>query len=77
VDGYHNGNTEPQGFGHLGFTLESMGKLEAFCEELEEKGVEFVKKLDGGKMKGIAFVKDPDGYWIELLVTGGRFRVEN
>ena len=20
-----------------------------------------------GKMKGIAFVKDPDGYWIEIL----------
>lgn len=20
-----------------------------------------------GKMKGIAFIKDPDGYWIEIL----------
>ena len=20
-----------------------------------------------GKMKGIAFIKDPDGYWIEVL----------
>lgn len=27
-------------------------------------------KTDGvipGKMKGLAFIKDPDGYWIEIL----------
>jgi lactoylglutathione lyase len=29
--------------------------------------VEFVKKPDDGKMKNIAFIKDPDGYWIEIL----------
>lgn len=23
--------------------------------------------LSEGKMKGIAFVEDPDGYWIEIL----------
>lgn len=33
----------------------------------EEKGVEFVKKPDEGKMKGLAFIKDPDGYWIEIF----------
>ncbi|GBG70706.1 hypothetical protein CBR_g8005 [Chara braunii] len=32
--GYHNGNSDPRGF---------------------------------GKMKGLAFIKDPDGYWIEIL----------
>ncbi|XP_058107957.1 lactoylglutathione lyase-like isoform X4 [Magnolia sinica] len=32
--GYHNGNSEPRGF---------------------------------GKMKGLAFIKDPDGYWIEIF----------
>ena len=26
-------------------------------------GVEFVKRPDDGKMKGLAFVMDPDGYW--------------
>lgn len=30
-------------------------------------GVEFVKRPDDGKMKGLAFIKDPDGYWIEIL----------
>lgn len=29
-------------------------------------GVEFVKRPDDGKMKGLAFVKDPDGYWVRL-----------
>ena len=33
----------------------------------EERGEEFVKKPDDGKMKGLAFIKDPDGYWIEIL----------
>jgi len=29
--------------------------------------VEFIKKPNDGKMKGLAFIKDPDGYWIEIL----------
>ena len=39
----------------------------AACERFEKLGVEFVKKPDDGKMKGLAFIKDPDGYWIEIL----------
>ena len=30
-------------------------------------GVEFQKRPNDGKMKGIAFIKDPDGYWIEIF----------
>jgi lactoylglutathione lyase len=37
------------------------------CERFEAKGVQFVKKPDDGSMKGLAFIKDPDGYWIEIL----------
>ena len=37
----------------------------------EELGVEFVKKPDDGKMKGLAFIKDPDGYWVEILSANG------
>jgi lactoylglutathione lyase len=26
-----------------------------------------VKKPQDGKMKGLAFIQDPDGYWIEIF----------
>ena len=37
---YHNGNAEPRGFGHLGF---SVPNVETACERYEELGVEFIK----------------------------------
>lgn len=33
----------------------------AACERFEKLGVEFVKRPDDGRMKGLAFIKDPDG----------------
>lgn len=41
--------------------------VEAACKRFEENGVEFIKKPFAGNMKGLAFIKDPDGYWIEIL----------
>jgi len=60
----HTGNSDPQGFGHIGFIVDD---LEAMCKELEEAGVAFAKKPDEGKMKGLAFALDPNGYRIELI----------
>jgi len=64
---YHNGNDEPQGFGHICF---SVPDLDDAIQWLDGNGVEYVKRPDQGKLKDIAFVKDPDGYWIEIIEPG-------
>ena len=33
----------------------------------DENQVPYVKRPDQGKMKNVAFIKDPDGYWIEIV----------
>jgi lactoylglutathione lyase len=63
---YHSGNDEPKGFGHLGISVDN---VEAACERFEKLGIDFKKKMTDGKMKNIAYILDPDKYWIEILAN--------
>jgi lactoylglutathione lyase len=82
---YHNGNDQPQGFGHIcehsssrlllccsvhqanSVAGVSVDKLEAACERFESLNVNWKKRLTDGRMKNVAFVLDPDGYWVEIV----------
>merc|ERR1712129_94094 len=66
----HDGNSKPQGFGHIGFLVDNL--IDA-CMQMEANGVEFKKRPHEGKMQGIAFAYDPNGYWIELIGRNATF----
>jgi len=71
---YHNGNDQPQGFGHICTFPEarvdmilieagvSVDDLDAACKRFEDLGVNWKKRLTDGRMKNVAFVLDPDNY---------------
>ena len=77
---YHNGNDQPQGFGHICLSVDD---LQEACKFLEEKNVNWKKRLTDGRMKTVAFVLDPgefidhdvenhpltlaDNYWVEII----------
>ena len=52
------------GFGHIGITVPD---VYAACQRFKDLGVEIKKSPNSGGMKGLAFVKDPDGYLVEVL----------
>lgn len=61
-----NGYEVGKGFGHLAFEVES---LDAFTKRLHDFGCEYLYEpfnLSGHNFK-IAFIRDPDGYEIELI----------
>jgi lactoylglutathione lyase len=66
---YHDGNTEPRGFGHICVAVDELNEA---CSYLEGKKVNWKKRLTDGRMKTVAFVLDPDGYWIELIARGSQ-----
>eukprot|EP00929_Paragymnodinium_shiwhaense_P089939 TRINITY_DN5014_c0_g1_i2.p1 TRINITY_DN5014_c0_g1~~TRINITY_DN5014_c0_g1_i2.p1 ORF type:complete len:359 (+),score=70.25 TRINITY_DN5014_c0_g1_i2:70-1146(+) len=53
-----------RGFGHIAFNVDDVYEA---CEKLEKADIKFQKKPDEGRMKGLAFALDPDGYWVEVV----------
>lgn len=45
----------------------SVDNLQAACDRLESLNVNWKKRLTDGRMKNVAFVLDPDGYWVEIV----------
>ncbi|KAK9492312.1 Glyoxalase/Bleomycin resistance protein/Dihydroxybiphenyl dioxygenase [Lipomyces doorenjongii] len=66
--GYHNGNDQPQGFGHI---CVSVDDLDAACDRFEKLGVNWKKRLTDGRMKNVAFILDEDNYWVEIIQNEG------
>lgn len=60
----HDGNAQPQGFGHIGFLMDD---LDGACEKMEKEGVVMKKRPNDGNMRNLAFCYDPNGYWIEMI----------
>jgi len=71
---YHTGNKEKDGFGHIAVNTDDVYAMSA---KLEASGCSFKKKPDEGRMKGLAFVYDPDGYWVELVKRSEDAKIPN
>jgi len=61
---YHDGNSDPRGFGHI---CVSVPDVHAACARFDALQVPYQKRLEEGRMKHLAFIKDPDGYWVEII----------
>lgn len=54
-----------------GGTGVSVDDLQAACERFESLGVNWKKRLTDGRMRNVAFILDPDGYWVEVIQNQG------
>ncbi|KAL7554661.1 hypothetical protein ACHAWF_018147 [Thalassiosira exigua] len=71
---YYPGNGDKDGFGHVAFNTDD---VYAAATKLEKAGVIFKKKPDEGRMKGLAFAYDPDGYWVEIVKRNEPNKIPN
>ena len=74
----NRGRTEPyapgDGYGHLAVVVDDLDGEHARMEAAELKpGPLRELKRDGARLARFFFIKDPDGYSIEVIERGGRF----
>lgn len=48
----------------VGITVDD---LDAACQRFEDLNVKWKKRLTDGRMKSVAFILDPDNYWVEVI----------
>ena len=65
--GLHQDDKVRMGYGHIGITVPDVYEA---CQRLHQLNVQFAKSPNQGSIKGLAFIKDPDGYLIEILPQG-------
>jgi lactoylglutathione lyase len=75
----NKGRTEPydlgDGYGHIAFVVDDLEAEHARLEGLGFGPRKLVDFLNGGeRVARFFFVADPDGYQIEVIERGGRFR---
>lgn len=63
---YYDGNSDLCGFGYICVLVLD---IEVVCQCFEDFGVIFQKCLIDGCMKNLVFIKDLDGYWVEIIVN--------
>lgn len=73
IDGfkYHSGNEDPQGFGHTCVSFANAAEVCAEIDRVYGNSVEWAPKWGEGGMKNIAFIKDADGYKVEIVNKKG------
>lgn len=74
----NKGRTEPydlgDGYGHVAFSVDDVDATHARLEEIGFAPRKLVDFAPGGEVIArFFFIKDPDGYEIEVLQRGGRY----
>lgn len=55
----------------------SVDDLNAACDRFESLNVNWKKRLTDGRMRNVAFVLDPDNYWVEVVQNEALKRTSN
>ena len=61
---HHDRNEQQRGFGHICF---SVPDRDGAVRWLNDNKLIYVNRREQGNMRVVAFVKNPDGYWIEIV----------